>query len=204
MEAIRLKLTESLSTIRHLRIQMQKLEEEKKKLTETAHKYASTKLDDVERENASLKEKATANQQLIATMSVKINELSQQKGAIEEKLQSVIATKDMLEQKVIGQQATIQNVIQVHVPIKHLRVYTQGITHNNSAQYMQFTPVQKPLGSRFYSNSIIIDYKATTYMLNNLWYYVVVVGILQSVVKIHTSTVKAGYDTLMCTGSSGN
>lgn len=112
-EAVQRKLNEALLTIRRLHIQVQKLEEEKRKLTETAHEYANTKLDGVERENASLKEKATADQQLITTMSVKLNELTKQKAAVEEKLQSVTASKDILEQKVIGQQATIENVLQV-------------------------------------------------------------------------------------------
>ena len=84
--------------------------------------FANTKMAEVERENASLKEKAKEHEEVIAAMGTKLGLLNQQKVACEEQNRSLTeANKHLeefsnhLEQKVIGQQASIQNIMQVHV-----------------------------------------------------------------------------------------
>jgi uncharacterized protein (DUF3084 family) len=119
-----MKLTESLTTVRRLHIQTKKLEEENRTLKDGAHTIANTKLAEVERENASLRAKAKEHEEVIAAMGTKLEMLSQQKTACDEQNRSLIeANKHLeefshhLEQKVIGQQASIQNIMQVHVHV---------------------------------------------------------------------------------------
>ena len=89
--------------------------------------YANTKLAERERENASLQAESKEQRDVIAVMDSKIEVLSQQKVACEEQNRSLAETNkkleafnNHLEQKVIGQQAIIQNVLQVHVYILSL------------------------------------------------------------------------------------
>ena len=117
---MQMKLTETLTTVRRLHIQTKKLEEENKTLKDGAHRIANTKMAEVERENASLKEKAEEREEVIAAMGSKLGVLSQQKTACEEQNRSLTeANKHLedfshhLEQKIIGQQASIQNIMQV-------------------------------------------------------------------------------------------
>ena len=115
-----LKYEESLLTIRRFTIQVKKLEEENKRLTAEAHGYANTKLDDVEKDNKSLKEQVDQREAKIAAMNIKLTELSTQNKACEEKilamhhtLKSLEGTKHHFEQKDIAQQAMLQNLQQV-------------------------------------------------------------------------------------------
>ena len=115
-----MKHEESLLTIRRFTIQLKKLEEENKRLTAEAHGYANTKLDDVEKDNKSLREEVDQRETKIAAMDVKLNELSTQNKACEEKilamhhtLNRLEGTKHHLEQKDIAQQALLQNLQQV-------------------------------------------------------------------------------------------
>ena len=106
--------------MRRLHIQTKKLEEENKTLKDGAHRIANTKMAEVERENASLLAKAKEREEVIAAMRAKLEVLSRQKVACEEQNRSLTeANKHLedfshhLEQKVIGQQASIQNFVQV-------------------------------------------------------------------------------------------
>lgn len=83
--------------------------------------YANTKLAEVEREKATLQAKAKEQREVIAELGSKLEVLSQQKVACEEQNRSLAKEKkkleafnNHLEQKVIGQQASIQNFMQVH------------------------------------------------------------------------------------------
>ena len=109
-----------MTTVRRLHIQTKKLEEENKILKDGAHMFANTKMAEVERENASLKEKAKERKEVIAAMGAKLGLLIQQKVDFEEQNQSLTEANKYLEdfshhleQKVIEQQASIQNFVQV-------------------------------------------------------------------------------------------
>ena len=109
-----------MTTVRRLHIQTKKLEEENKTLKDGAHRIANMKMAEVERENTSLWEKAKEREEVIAAMGAKLGLLGQQKAACEEQNRSLSeANKHLeefsnhLEQKVIGQQASIQNIVQV-------------------------------------------------------------------------------------------
>ena len=119
-EALQRKLNESLTTVRRLHLQTKKLEDENKALKDGAHMFANTKMAEIKRENASLKEKAKEREEAIAAMGLNLEVLSRQKVAYEEQNRSLTEAnkhlKDFshhLEQKVIGQQASIQNIMQV-------------------------------------------------------------------------------------------
>ena len=106
--------------MRRLHLQTKKLEEENRTLKDSAHEYANTKLAEVEREYASLQAKVREQQEVIATMGAKLEALSQQKVACEEQNRLLAegnkkleTFSNHLEQKVIGQQASIQNLVQV-------------------------------------------------------------------------------------------
>ena len=105
--------------MRRLHLQTKRLEEENKILKDRAHEYAHT-LAEVERECASLQAKAREQREVIATMGTKLEVLSQQKADYEEQNRLLAegnkkleAFSNHLEQKVIGQQASIQNLVQV-------------------------------------------------------------------------------------------
>ena len=106
--------------MRRLHIQTKKLEEENKTLKDGAHRIANTKMAEAERENASLLAKAKEREEVIAAMGAKLEVLSQQKVVFEEQNRSLKeankkleALRNHLEQQVIGQQASIQNIMQV-------------------------------------------------------------------------------------------
>ena len=138
VEAIQQKLTESLTTARRLHLQTKKLEEENKTLKDGAHIFANTKLVKVERENALLQAKAKEQGETITKLESKLYVLSEQKVACEDQNRSLTevnnelkAMNSHLEQKVIGQQASIQNCLQVcygHVLccdiVVHVHVHT--------------------------------------------------------------------------------
>ena len=125
--ALKLKLTESRETVRRFHLRNKSLEDENRRLKDTVHEYANTKLDEREKENQVLK-------QTMKSLSAKVDELSQHKVALEDHNQKMAkrcaeldGVKSLLEQKIIGQQASIQNLQQVYVHV-HALCYTNSLT----------------------------------------------------------------------------
>ena len=103
-------------TIRKLRIQNTQLEAEKTKLVNDSHKYANTKLEQTEKERAALLKQVEEQEQIMSSMDARANQLNQQNRALEEQVRvlgKVREEKEHLEQKLISQTATIQNIEQV-------------------------------------------------------------------------------------------
>ena len=119
--ALKSKLTESLETTRRFHIQNRILEDENRRLKSSVHEYANTKLDEAEEKNRLLK-------QTMKSLSAELDELSQHKVALEknnqmlaERCSELDGVKSLLEQKIIGQQASIQNLQQVHFDTNYLK-----------------------------------------------------------------------------------
>ena len=106
------------ATMRKLMIKNSQLEAEKTRLINEGHRYANTKLEQTEREKAALLKRVEEQERMISSMDAKVNQLSQQNRALEEQtrvLAKIKEEKEHLEQRVLSQLATIQNLDQVHV-----------------------------------------------------------------------------------------
>ena len=121
IENLRGKINVADATIRKLVIRNSQLEEDKKKLIDEGHKFANTRLEETEREKASLQKAFDEQQQITSTLDAKISELSKRNRELEEKtsvLGKAMEERQHLEQKVISQHAVILNLQQVLVHVQ--------------------------------------------------------------------------------------